>query len=332
MTEPAADDFQPWLDRAWDEHAADPRAVLQRLLAQGSARAAADPEVAALARLAAHLHGTHLGLWAEGRAFQAELAAHPCAGPAARDAAALHDAALALAAAGAGADGPAAGAGTDGGTDGSTDGAAASVAGAAGAAGAPGAAGSAPLPPATRVRALALAADHLHAHDAGAAAARLQQAQALAAALPLAGDDPACRALAVAGNNIAAALEELPQRSAAQRALMLQAAHCGRRWWARAGTWLQVERAEYRLAMSHLAAGDPAAARAHAQACLEGVRANGDAALERFFGLQALALAERALGDAAAQAAAVAAAAAAFAALDEADQGWCRPALQALQG
>jgi hypothetical protein len=293
-----ADDtgFDTWLARAWDDHAADPPGVLARVQAEGPPRAGDDAAVAALARLAAHLHGTHLAQWEAGRAFQATLSAHPAAGAAAREAAALHDAALALAAEGAGT---------------RSDDAAAT-------------------PPSAHVRALALAADHLHAHDSTAAAARLAQAQALADALPLADNDPACRALAVAGNNIAAALEELPQRDAAQRALMLAAAEAGRRWWARAGTWLQVERADHRLASCHLAAGDPAAARTHALACLARVREHGDPPLERFFGLEVLARAARALGDEPQRRAAVAGAQAAFAELPASDQGWCRATLQAL--
>jgi hypothetical protein len=308
-TTPAADaGFDAWLDRAWEDHAADPPAVLARVQTEGPACAGDDAAVAALARLGAHLHGTHLAQWGAGRAFQAALGAHPAAGALAREATAVHDAALALAAAGAGH-----AAGDDAGTAAPAD-------------------PAATLPPASRVRALALAADHLHAHDADDAAARLAQAQALAASLPLADDDPACRALAVAGNNIAAALEELPQRSPAQRALMLAAAHAGRQWWARAGTWLHVERADHRLAMCHLAAGNAPAALAHAQACLDRVRANGDPPLERFFGLHALALAARALGDEARHGAALAGAQAAFDALDASDQDWCRPSLNALTG
>ena len=123
-----------------------------------------------------------------------------------------------------------------------------------------------------------------------------------------------------------------------------------RRFWALAGTWLETERAEYRLAMTWLQAGDPALARHHAQQCLAIVQANGSVPLERFFASEALALAEAADGNAAGHAAALAQAreafaalgytgvpvedlwAAARAALDEADQSWCRASLDKLAG
>lgn len=38
---------------------------------------------------------------------------------------------------------------------------------------------------------------------------------------------------------------------------MLLAAQTARKFWEQAGTWLQVEKAEYRLSMTYLQAGDP---------------------------------------------------------------------------
>ena len=144
-------------------------------------------------------------------------------------------------------------------------------------------------------------------------------------------DGPHARALAITGNNLAATLEELPERSAAQRALMILAAQTARRFWAIAGTWLETERAEHRLAMTWLQAGDLAQARRHAQQCLAIVAANDGAALERFFGWEALGRIERAVGDPAAQAQALAQAEVAFAALDDGDRAWCQASLDALK-
>src|SRR5581483_5972026 len=76
--------------------------------------------------------------------------------------------------------------------------------------------------------------------------------------------DPAARALAVTGNNLASALEEQADRTADERALMLEAAKAARRFWEIAGGWQEVERAEYRLCMSHLKAGEPSIALEHA--------------------------------------------------------------------
>ena len=60
------------------------------------------------------------------------------------------------------------------------------------------------------------------------------------------------RALAITGNGLACTLEEKPDRTADERALMILAAQTARHHWAIAGTWLETERAEYRLANTWL--------------------------------------------------------------------------------
>ncbi|MFN5156288.1 MAG: hypothetical protein ACK5IH_08465, partial [Betaproteobacteria bacterium] len=186
------------------------------------------------------------------------------------------------------------------------------------------------LAAAEAVRAGALAAANLAEREPARAGTLLRQAVAAAEAAALPDADPAVRALAVAGNNIAAALEERPALDAAARSLMLQAAAVGLAFWRRAGTWLHEERALYRLAQSHRRAGDAAAARRHARACLALVAAHGDEPLERFFGEEALGLAEAAAGDAAAHGRALAAARDAFARLSPDEQSWCRASLAGL--
>ena len=62
---------------------------------------------------------------------------------------------------------------------------------------------------------------------------------------------------AVAGNNLAATLEEKPDRDAFETEGMLTAAQGGLHHWKLAGGWMEEERAEYRLARSLLQAGDP---------------------------------------------------------------------------
>ena len=158
----------------------------------------------------------------------------------------------------------------------------------------------------------------------------LTEAQALAADLP--DDDPAVRVLAANSNNIAASLRDLAPLEPAPRELMLRAARAARTQWKRAGTWLEVERAEYRLAVCHLAAGDPVQALRHAELCDCVVRENGSAPLEVFFAAEALCLSARALGDAAAGTAHLAAARQAFDALPASDQAWCRATLDKLEG
>jgi hypothetical protein len=138
------------------------------------------------------------------------------------------------------------------------------------------------------------------------------------------------RALAVTGHNIACTLEEKAERNGDERDLMILAAQTSRRHWAIAGTWLETERAEYRLANTWLQAGDLTRAREHAQACLEIVAAHDGAALERFFGWEALGLVERAAGNSAGHAQALVHARAAFAELAESDKAWCAASLDKL--
>jgi hypothetical protein len=79
---------------------------------------------------------------------------------------------------------------------------------------------------------------------------------------------------------------------------MMDAAQQARGAWARAGTWLNEERADYLLARCAAAVGDTAAALAHARSCLAICEANAADAFERFFAHEALGLALRAAGDA----------------------------------
>ena len=179
-----------------------------------------------------------------------------------------------------------------------------------------------------RSRVSAMAAANLGVSQAERAQACLQQAEANAAGL--ADADPGVRALAANANNLAATLQELDPLPAAQRELMLQAAQLARRQWQRAGGWLELERAEYRLALCWLAAGDAAQALQHARQCEAMVRAQGEPPVELFFAAEALALAAAALGDGSAQQAALHTARASFDALPADDQGWCRATLERL--
>lgn len=107
-------------------------------------------------------------------------------------------------------------------------------------------------------------------------------------------ENPAIRALAVTSNNLAATLEEKETRSTEETQLMILAALTGRKFWEIAGTWLNVERAEYRLCMSYLKAGQLPQALEHAQLCLEIIEQNKAESMEYFFGYEALALVEKA--------------------------------------
>jgi tetratricopeptide (TPR) repeat protein len=110
-------------------------------------------------------------------------------------------------------------------------------------------------------------------------------------------DSPALRALAGAGNNLAASLEEKPDRDAIETQGMVAAAEGGLRYWRLAGTWLEEERAEYRLARSLLQSGNCAGAILHARKCVAVCIANDAPPFERFFGYAVLALGQLRGGD-----------------------------------
>jgi hypothetical protein len=286
-------DFNTFMSQAWDDHATDARGVAQRLH-EGVALVSEEPQLARLADLAHHVHGEHLGDWRPGIAFIERLAALPAFVPDGPSGQTLRRclASLALSAG----DEP----------------------------------DLAALSPSDRIRVGSLAATNLAQHDTARAMGLLHDAldQARAAGLPT--TDPMNRSLAVTGNNIACTLEEKPDRSDAERALMILAAQTGRHYWAIAGNWLETERAEYRLAMTWLQAGDLAQARTHAQNCLEIVAANDGAALERLFGWEALGRVERAAGNATGHAHALAQARSAFNALEPSDQAWCAESVEKL--
>ena len=289
MSPPEPMTFDDWLNQAWDEHAAQPAAVAARIADEGLALARSDAQVAALMRLAHHLHGEHLGRFSEGRQLLFRLGTSQPAGAASGVAQRVFDASLALA---------------------------------GGLADTRGALGTS-----ERIRVGAHAAGALAERDAPRAGSLLREAALEFDTAHLPNDDPACRAIAINGNDIAMTLSEKLQRSDAERDLMLLGARVARDYWARAGTWLEVERAEYRLAISWLKAPDLAAARRHARKCLDLVREHDAPALEWFFGFEALARIERALGNAPAAARAVQDMKAAYERLDEADVAWCRPVL-----
>jgi len=148
----------------------------------------------------------------------------------------------------------------------------------------------------TRARVLAVASAALAGQrQTPRAIALFEEALALAAYGPKK-DDPAARALAVTGNNLAASLEEKPGRSAEEDRLLELASKTGRRFWEIAGTWLEVERAEYRLAMSYLALGRASQALVHAKECRAICEKNGADDEELKYAREVVSKAEAAVG------------------------------------
>lgn len=253
--------FEAFLESAWSDHGDDPVAVAERLAA--SLDAIEKPaDIVAYARIVVHVYGEHLARWHEGIALIGALrnSPHFDAGEEQTGALARSDALLHY-----------------------------------------GAGNPAPveaLAPNDRIMALATVALGLlaqQAWDRGVIA--FDAAMAIAVAIGEL-DARATRALAVGGNNVAAALEEKTDRSPSETAAMLRAAEAGLVYWRQAGTWLEEQRAEYRWARSLIQAGDYAAAIDHARRCIAICSAHDAPPFERFFGHAVLAVAARAAGDA----------------------------------
>jgi hypothetical protein len=284
--------FDQFLQTAWKEHADDAEAVASRF-AEGIALLEKPEQVPAFARLVLHVEGEHLGRWQKGRDLLTALRASPhFSGQEAESALRRGEAVLMACER-----------------------------------------GSLPsegLTPSERVRALATAASSLSAHAQGERAeAFFRQALQLSGKLPK--EDPANRDLAIASNNLALALEERKNRAFRDTELMLMAAHAARKFWEISGTWLEVERAEYRLARSFLAAGKPHDALRHAETCLEVCSAHDAAAIELFFAQEAMALALFGAGQEELAANAVGRAGELFARLPEEEKPWCREPLSHLE-
>lgn len=293
MTASTTSTIDALLRDGWADHADRPEDVAARL-ADGIGGVASVAEVRPFAGLATHVFGEHLGRWQEGVTLLRALRALPVAATDGDAAAAIERSIAVLRYA----EGDA----------------------------------SVLEPFASADRASVLA-------SASAALVGQRQTQrgiaAFRAALAIAGGglpagSPAVRALAVAGNNLASTLEDKHDRDAVETTAMVEAARVGLRFWQRAGTWLEEERAEYRLARCLLAAGELREAVASAARCLEICEANAADAFERFFAHAVLARTQRAAGDAAASEAARRAAHAAYDALDPSDRSACEVDLRAL--
>jgi len=289
----SSSDFEAFMERAWNEHADAPQAVAERLSASIHL-IESSAQVAPYARLVTHLFGEHLGQWERGVDMLGVLRGLPATAGDASAAAALTRSAAALRYAG-----------------GATDALAA-------------------LPADDRVSALATAASALAGrNDFRGALGAYDQALDLAEA-GLSAQSPAIRALAVGGNNLAAALEEKPERDDVESRGMGRAAEAALTYWKQAGTWLEEERAEYRLTQSLLQAGDAAAAVRSAQRCVDVCIANDAPAFELFFARAALALARRAVGDADGYEISRAEALALFERVPESERTWCESELRKL--
>jgi hypothetical protein len=285
--------FDAFLQQAWADHAALPAAVAARLRTD-TPPPRSPQQLAALARFVVHLCGEHLGAFDDGRWRLAALAGHPLADDTVQSALRVGTTALTLA-----------------------EGRAADTRGCS-------------VDEQVRSEAAA-AAICLGRHQTERAMALLRAARKRLAALPKA-DAAVHRALAVACNNMAWELHDRANaRHARDTAAMLDVAAASRVHWSQAGTWLEIERADYGLALCHLSAGQVDRALHFAAQCLAACTHNDAPAYERFFAHEALARVQHARGDAAACASHVAAAELEFGKLDASDHRACVAALAGLR-
>lgn len=287
------DDFDALMSSAWETHAEQPHAVAERLAASLH-RVDTAEQVSRCASLLTHLFGEHLGDTAGGLALLERLGALPAAR---RELATQHAIKRQLATLHHVAGDPAPIRALEG---------------------------------EDQVSALATAAA-IHAGRGAFDAALDTFAQATQRAdggLPAA--SPARRALAIGANNLAVALEEKPDRTPRQTSGMVDAARAALDSWRQAGTWLEEERAEYRLARSLLQAGDAAEAVERARRCVDLCERHQAPPFERFFGHVALALARRSAGDLAGFEAARAQARLWHAQVPADEQTWCAGDLKEL--
>ena len=283
--------FDAFMETAWNDHGDRPQEVADRLAGSLQVIAAAE-QIPLFARLLTHVYGEHLGQWREGIALLESLRSLPAfdGSPPVTGALARSVGVLRYA---------------------SGDSEALK-----------------PLSLEDRVSVLATVSSAL--------AARSEFTRAISAyseALRLADSglsigSPAIRALAVGGNNLASSLELKKDRNASETAGMIIAAEGGLKYWKQAGTWLEEERAEFRLARSLLQAGKPDTAIESARRCVEVCLANGAPAFEQFFGYAVLALAQRAAADVTGFAASAERARQLYELVPEAERQWCQSDLR----
>lgn len=246
--ETTAPTISAFIATAWNDHADDARGVAERL-PQGLTLLDADPaQAAAFVHLAEHVLLGHLG---DGAAMQrlADGLQHHAGGQATLQAALDRSAMAVRLLRGESAD-------------------------------------TAAVSPVNAVRAHATAAlGRAARRDADGARALMRSATALTDAAV--GDNDALKSLAAGWNNLAGQLQG-EARHPATDPLMMEAALRSREVWAVAGTWLNVERADYFLARCAATLGDGAQALRHAQSCMAICLANDADAFERFFAHESL--------------------------------------------
>jgi tetratricopeptide (TPR) repeat protein len=249
--------FDDFLSQAWNDHAKQAEEVAKKIPG-GIALIEKGEEIPQMAHLITHVFGEHLGRWEQGVQVLQGLKQNPCFVKMSESDLSISRSIASLEMA-------------SGKRQSVED-----------------------LSTSDQIRVLAVAASALSEQKNSDKAQSLFRQALDSAQIGIIKDDPANRALAVTGNNLACSLEEKAVRTPKDTELMILAAQTGRKYWEIAGTWKQVTWGEYRLAMTYLKAGDLVQSLEHAQACLELAQEHETPPLEMFFGYEVLALIEKA--------------------------------------
>ncbi len=252
-------DFKSYLGQAWTDHATQPQQVADGF-SMGASLMNSEEDLPQLVHLITHVMGEHLGQWEAGEVFLNSLKSNQFFVAGSDSEKAIKRAVASLRLAG-------------GDTEILEN-----------------------FETSDQIRICAVAASALNNKNIDQAQALFSQAMTLAEK-GLDKNDPAARALAVTGNNLAATLEERSSRTPGETKLMISAAHAGRKFWELAGTPVEVQSAEYRLAMTYMAAGDGEKAFLHAKRCVDTGLSQAGAPLDMFYAYEVLALAERSRGN-----------------------------------
>lgn len=285
--------FDEFLNQAWNDHATQTEQVANRLR-EATSLIEKNDQIPPIAQLITHVFGEHLGFWDKGIELLQQLKAIPVFDSASESNKAIARSIASLE--------------LTGGMRQSID----------------------DFSVSDQIRILTVAASALSEQKNSEKAHYLFRKALDKGQLGIDKTDPANHALAVTGNNLACALEEKKSRTKSETDLMILAAQTGRKYWEIAGSWLEVERAEYRLSQTYLKANDFVKALEHAQTCLEVVQENNAPPLEFFFGYEALALIEKARNNSIGFLKAVEQVKANFEKLNSEDKSWCESSLSKL--
>lgn len=283
--------FNDFIENAWKDHGTEPQQVANRILA-GMDLIEKQEQIPTMAQLITHVYGEHLGQWSKGIEVLEHLKNKFSIESGSEEKNSLIRSMTSLELA--------SGLRTDADN----------------------------LSPSDQIRSMAFAASALCGQGKTAEAQNLFKKLLEKAKLGIAKEDPANRAIAVTGNNLAASLEEKSHRTQPEVDLMILAAQTARKYWAIAGGWLQIERAEYRLAKTYLCAQYLDQSFEHAHKCLAISQENNAPALEYFFGYEALAMVVKAKSDSVGLSKARDKAQHFFNLLSESDKKWCQEFLQ----